>query len=56
MCVASFGAAMVGGEPELPDTIGNGSVGDFANKVFVAHAPGLGGNCKKNVFFLWCGL
>ena len=56
MCVACFGAARVGGKPKLPDAIGNGSVGDFANKVFVTRAPGLGGSCEKNVFLLWCGL
>ena len=42
----------MGGKPKLPDAIGNGSVGDFANKVFVARAPGLGGSCEENVLFL----
>ena len=52
MCVACFGAAGVGGKPELPNAVGNGSVGDFASKVFVTRAPGFGGGCEENILFL----
>ena len=36
----------------MPDAIGNGFVGDFANKVFVARALGLGGSFSEAGLFL----
>ena len=42
----------MGGKPELSNAVGDGSVGDFASKVFVARAPGFGGGCEENVLFL----
>ena len=52
MCVACFGAAGVGGKPKLSDAVGDGSVGNFASKVFVARAPGFGGSSEEGVVFL----
>ena len=42
MRIACFGAPGVGSKSELPNAVGNRSVGDFAWQLFVACASGLG--------------
>ena len=52
MCVACFGAAGVGCEPKLSNTVGDCSVSDFASQVLVAGASGFGCCSEENVLFL----
>ena len=52
MRVACFGAPRVGSKSELADAIGNSSVGDFACKLFVACASGLGCSSEEDVLLL----
>ena len=42
----------MGGKLELSNAVGDGSVCDFASKVFVTRAPSFGGGCEKDVLFL----
>ena len=52
MSVPCLCAARVGCKPELPNTVGNCSVGDFVSEVLVALTSCFCGRCGKNVFFL----
>ena len=42
----------MGGKPELPNAVGDGSVRNFASKVFVTSAPSFGGGCEKDILLL----
>ena len=45
-------AARMGRESELPNAVGNCSMGDFVSEVLVTVTPCFRGSCEENVFFL----
>ena len=52
MSVPCLRAARVGRKPELPNAVGNCSVGDFVGEVFVAITSCFGGGCEEDVLLL----